>query len=204
MVLRGLFICLACVAGLLVWYVGPVGAQDDVKAASETQPDAGATAVADAGGETSGSPEAPDVKGKEEVAQEQKEQEQEDEEEEEPLTLENVKAAADEAALAGHNAWMLTCCALVLFMTAPGLAMFYSGLVRKKNVLGVMMQCVFLMGLMTVIWALWGYSLGLRRRASGRGSATASYLFMNDVAVGRGTRTAGAPVDADGRTQSRG
>ena len=66
-------------------------------------------------------------------------------------TLEDVAAKADEAALAGHNAWMLTSCALVLFMTAPGLAMFYGGLVRKKNVLGVMMQCLFLMGLMTVI-----------------------------------------------------
>ena len=44
-------------------------------------------------------------------------------------------------------------------MTAPGLAMFYGGLVRKKNVLSVMMQCVFLMGLMTVIWGLYGYSL---------------------------------------------
>ncbi|HUS40412.1 MAG TPA: ammonia channel protein, partial [Pirellulales bacterium] len=74
-------------------------------------------------------------------------------------TLESVNAKADEAALAGHNAWMLTCCALVLFMTAPGLALFYSGLVRKKNVVGVMMQCLFLMGLMTVLWALYGYSL---------------------------------------------
>ena len=54
---------------------------------------------------------------------------------------------------------MLTSSALVLFMTAPGLAMFYGGLVRKKNVLSVMMQCVFLMGLMTVIWGLYGYSL---------------------------------------------
>ena len=54
---------------------------------------------------------------------------------------------------------MLTSSALVLFMTAPGLAMFYCGLVRKKNVLGVMMQCIFLMGLMTVIWGLYGYSL---------------------------------------------
>ena len=62
------------------------------------------------------------------------------------------------AEVAGHTAWMLTSSALVLFMTAPGLAMFYGGLVRKKNVLGVMMQCVFLMGLMTVIWALYGYS----------------------------------------------
>lgn len=59
----------------------------------------------------------------------------------------------------GDHAWMLTSSALVLMMTAPGLALFYSGLVRKKNVLGVMMQCVFLMGLMTVIWALYGYSL---------------------------------------------
>ncbi len=74
-------------------------------------------------------------------------------------SLEEVSSLAKGAALAGHNAWMLVSCALVLFMTAPGLAMFYSGLVRKKNVLGVMMQCIFLMGLMTVIWALWGYSL---------------------------------------------
>jgi ammonium transporter, Amt family len=59
----------------------------------------------------------------------------------------------------GDNAWMLTSSALVLLMTAPGLALFYSGLVRKKNVLGVMMQCIFLMCLMSVIWALWGYTL---------------------------------------------
>src|SRR5262245_16039300 len=70
-----------------------------------------------------------------------------------------VESAVGDAALAGHNAWMLTSSALVLFMTAPGLAMFYSGLVRKKNVLGVMMQCLFLMGLLTVIWGLYGYSL---------------------------------------------
>ena len=56
-------------------------------------------------------------------------------------------------------AWMLTSSALVLLMTAPGLAMFYGGLVRKKNILGVMMQCVFLMGVMSLVWALWGYSL---------------------------------------------
>ncbi len=73
--------------------------------------------------------------------------------------VETAHATAEEAALAGNNAWMLTCCALVLFMTAPGLALFYGGLVRKKNVLGVMMQCFFLMGLMTVIWALYGYTL---------------------------------------------
>src|SRR5262245_46495005 len=86
------------------------------------------------------------------------------------VTLESVDKKIDDkageltgkigdAALAGHNAWMLTCAALVLFMTAPGLAMFYSGLVRKKNVMGVRMQCLFLMGLMTVIWGLYGYTL---------------------------------------------
>ncbi len=93
--------------------------------------------------------------------------------------LAEVSAKADEAALAGHNGWMLTCCALVLFMTAPGLAMFYGGLVRKKNVLGVMMQCVFLMGLMTVLWALYGYSLcfGSGNLYIGNGD----YLFMDGV-----------------------
>ncbi|MGA2796850.1 MAG: ammonium transporter [Thermoguttaceae bacterium] len=60
----------------------------------------------------------------------------------------------------GDNAWMLTSSALVLMMTGPGLALFYCGLVRKKNVLSVMMQCVFLMCLMTVIWGLYGYTLG--------------------------------------------
>ncbi len=75
--------------------------------------------------------------------------------------FEAVSETAESAALAGHNAWMLTCCALVLFMTAPGLALFYGGLVRKKNVLGVMMQCFFLMGLMTVLWALYGYTLAV-------------------------------------------
>ena len=75
------------------------------------------------------------------------------------VTLESVNAKAGEAALAGHNAWMLTSSALVLFMTAPGLAMFYGGLVRKKNVLSVIMQCMFLMALNTVIWGIYGYSL---------------------------------------------
>lgn len=104
----------------------------------------------------------------------------------EPVTAETAQALAEEAALAGHNAWMLTCSALVLFMTAPGLAMFYGGLVRSKNVLSVMMQCLFLMGLMTVIWGLWGYSLAFG--GSSDEPATYSpwignteYLFMNNV-----------------------
>ncbi|MCA9229928.1 MAG: ammonium transporter [Planctomycetales bacterium] len=93
--------------------------------------------------------------------------------------LATVAAKADEAALAGHNAWMLTSCALVLFMTAPGLAMFYGGLVRKKNVLGVMMQCLFLMGLMTVLWSLYGYSLAFG--GDGPYIGNSDYLFMRGV-----------------------
>ncbi|TWU40565.1 Ammonia channel precursor [Novipirellula artificiosorum] len=91
----------------------------------------------------------------------------------------DIEAAIANAALAGHNAWMLTSCALVLFMTAPGLAMFYGGLVRRKNVLSVMMQCIFLMGMMTVLWALVGYSLAFG--GSGRWLGNMDHLFMNGV-----------------------
>lgn len=87
----------------------------------------------------------------------------------------------------GDNAWMLTSSALVLFMTAPGLAMFYSGLVRKKNVLGVMMQCLFLMGLMTVVWALWGYSLSFGGDNPYFGNL--EFLFMNNVQATFNTAT---------------
>ena len=59
----------------------------------------------------------------------------------------------------GDVAWMLVSIAFVLMMTCPGLALFYGGLVRKKNILSVMMQCMFLMGLMSVLWAVVGYSL---------------------------------------------
>ncbi len=93
--------------------------------------------------------------------------------------LENVSADVEAAALAGNNAWMLTCCALVLFMTAPGLAMFYGGLVRKKNVLSVMMQCLFLMGLMTVLWGLYGYSLAFG--GDGMYIGNDEFLFMQGV-----------------------
>ncbi|MBT8421295.1 MAG: ammonium transporter [Gammaproteobacteria bacterium] len=59
----------------------------------------------------------------------------------------------------GDTAWMLTATALVLFMTIPGLALFYAGMVRSKNVLSVLMQCFAITGLMTVLWMFWGYSL---------------------------------------------
>ena len=72
-------------------------------------------------------------------------------------------ALAQEAATpelnSGDTAWMLTSTALVLFMTIPGLALFYAGMVRAKNVLSVMMQCFAITALVTVLWTLYGYSL---------------------------------------------
>ena len=60
--------------------------------------------------------------------------------------------------MAGDNSWMLTSSALVLMMTGPGLALFYGGLVRRKNVLGTMMHSFILMAVVTVLWAIYGYS----------------------------------------------
>jgi Amt family ammonium transporter len=59
----------------------------------------------------------------------------------------------------GHNAWQMTSTALVLFMTLPGLALFYGGLVRRKNVLSVLAQCLGIAGMVTILWWLCGYSL---------------------------------------------
>jgi ammonium transporter, Amt family len=59
----------------------------------------------------------------------------------------------------GHNGWLMVCAALVLFMTLPGLALFYGGLVRQKNVLSVMAQCLGLAGIVTVLWWAFGYSM---------------------------------------------
>jgi len=67
---------------------------------------------------------------------------------------------AQEATLdSGDTAWMLTATALVLFMTIPGLALFYGGMVRSKNILSVMMQCFAVTGLMSILWMVYGYSL---------------------------------------------
>ena len=72
-----------------------------------------------------------------------------------------VPALAEDAAKidSGDTAWMLTSSALVLMMTAPGLALFYGGLVRGKNALSVLMQSFIMMALISVQWVLWGYTL---------------------------------------------
>ena len=73
--------------------------------------------------------------------------------------LRALQAAVAASQSAGDNAWMLVSAALVLMMTGPGLALFYCGLVRRKNVLGTMMQSFAMMALITLLWAVCGYSL---------------------------------------------
>jgi Amt family ammonium transporter len=70
-----------------------------------------------------------------------------------------LQQAVQKAQMSGDNAWMLTSAALVLLMTGPGLALFYGGLVRRKNILSTMMQSFAMMGLVSILWALVGYSL---------------------------------------------
>ena len=90
-----------------------------------------------------------------------------------------LDAATKSAQSAGDNAWMLVSAALVLMMTGPGLALFYGGLVRRKNVLGTMMQSFVLMALVTVLWALVGYSLAFGEGTSFIGGLR--YAFLNGV-----------------------
>jgi Amt family ammonium transporter len=93
-----------------------------------------------------------------------------------PADLQAKIAAAQSA---GDNAWMLASAALVLMMTGPGLALFYGGLVRRKNVLGVMMQSFILMAVVTVIWAVVGYSLAFG--GSGPFIGDLRFAFLNNV-----------------------
>src|SRR5881392_2765179 len=81
----------------------------------------------------------------------------------------------------GHNAWMMTSSALVLFMTLPGLALFYGGLVRRKNVLSVLAQCLGITGLVAILWWALGYSMVF---ADGSGAILGDFkkfAFLKDV-----------------------
>ena len=80
----------------------------------------------------------------------------------------------------GDNAWLLVSAALVLMMTGPGLALFYGGLVRTKNVLATMMQSMFLMSLMSIAWFVFGYSLAFGDGNAFVGSLT-QHLFLRGV-----------------------
>ena len=93
--------------------------------------------------------------------------------------LSKLEGAAASAQTAGDNAWMLVCAALVLLMTGPGLALFYGGLVRRKNVLATMMQSFILMAVVTVLWALFGYSVAFAEGSPFAGGL--SYAFLQGV-----------------------
>src|SRR5438128_858034 len=98
-------------------------------------------------------------------------------------TLEERLAKAEEALstaqTAGDNAWMLVCSALVLMMTGPGLALFYGGLVRKKNILATMMQSFILMAVVTLLWAIYRYSIAFAEGTPFFGNL--SYLLLRGV-----------------------
>ena len=79
----------------------------------------------------------------------------------------------------GANGWQMVCAALVLFMTLPGLALFYGGLVRRKNVLSVVAQCFYIAGMVTVLWWACGYSLVFHR--GNRFLGDLSFAFLNGV-----------------------
>ncbi len=104
----------------------------------------------------------------------------------------DAKTAADNAQIAGDTAWMLISSALVLLMT-PGLAFFYGGFVRSRNVLNTMMMSLILMGIVGVSWILWGYSLSFAPGNKFIGSL--QWLFANDVKPEAGYYIAKAQLD---------
>jgi Amt family ammonium transporter len=81
----------------------------------------------------------------------------------------------------GHNGWLMTCAALVLFMTLPGLALFYGGLVRKKNVLSVLAQCLGCAGMVTLIWWSVGYSLVFGKSFGSPYLGGSEFFFLKGV-----------------------
>ena len=101
-----------------------------------------------------------------------------------PVTQDQIaglEAAVRNAQSSGDNAWMLVSAALVLLMTGPGLTLFYGGLVRRKNILGTMMQSFAMMGIITLVWAVVGYSL-----AFGHGNGFIGgleHLFLRGVTL---------------------
>ena len=109
-------------------------------------------------------------------------------------------AAAQEAALdTGDTAWILTSSALVLFMTIPGLSLFYAGLVRTKNVLSVLTQCLALTALGTLLWLIVGYSLAFgdgNAFIGGFGKAFARGIEAGAVEVGHDDPVASAAIRA--------
>ena len=99
------------------------------------------------------------------------------------VTLPRVAWAQDDALSSGDTAWMLTSSVLVLFMTIPGLSLFYAGLVRAKNVLSVMMQCFVITCLVTLVWTVYGYGLAFGDGGSLNAFIGAGKFFLSGVGV---------------------
>src|SRR5690242_3815790 len=97
------------------------------------------------------------------------------------VRLAKLEQQTADAKSSADNAWMLTSAALVLMMTGPGLALFYGGLVRKKNVLSVMMQSFAMMAIISVLWAICGYSLAFGSGTSFIGNF--QHLFLKGVTL---------------------
>jgi len=97
----------------------------------------------------------------------------------------NVSSKLDDVPGPGHNGFMMICAALVLFMTLPGLALFYGGLVRKKNVLSVLAQCLGIAGLVTILWYVVGYSFVFSGGSPYLGGT--KFAFLNGVAAAPNT-----------------
>ena len=93
----------------------------------------------------------------------------------------NAPTAIATSAGPGHNAWMMTSSALVLFMTLPGLALFYGGLVRKKNILSVLAQCFGITGVVTILWWAFGYSLVFGKSFNSPFIGGSEFFFLKGV-----------------------
>ena len=142
--------------------------------------------TAEAEAETPTEQEETPAEQEEESAEETPTEQDEDEESAEETPTEQDEDEEDDAAVtfdSGDTAWMLTATALVLFMTIPGLALFYGGLVRVQNVLSVLMQCFALTGIITVLWVAIGYSLAFHST----GMEEAGKLTLGSFVGGLGT-----------------
>jgi Amt family ammonium transporter len=95
--------------------------------------------------------------------------------------LAHLEAQIAHAQSSADNSWMLASAALVLLMTGPGLALFYGGLVRRKNVLSIFMQCIAMMAIITVLWALLTYSLAFDSGTAFIGGL--HHLFLHSVGL---------------------
>jgi hypothetical protein len=103
--------------------------------------------------------------------------------------LAGVAQAAEAPAIdSGDTAWMLTSAALVLMMTAPGLALFYGGLVRSKNVLNLLMQSFIMVALISIQWVLWDTASPSAARAASSGGCSGSGCAASDSSRTRTTR----------------